>query len=123
MSSCFFIYLFISILLLLLLLLLFFFFFFGDRRSEKFQFMERNPTSYRPGGLYIMPSHTPAQHTLTLHLLMFIFTSQLLLVKRGISLFNHFWDILHWRIQGAPPARAPPKGPDSFVLTYKFYET
>ena len=28
----------------------------------------------------------------------------------------------HWRIQGARPARAPPKGPNSFVLTYKFYE-
>ena len=27
-----------------------------------------------------------------------------------------------WRIQGAPPARAP-TGPDSFVLTYKFFET
>ena len=24
---------------------------------------------------------------------------------------------------GVPPARAPPKGPDSFVLTYKFFET
>ena len=28
---------------------------------------------------------------------------------------------LHWRIQEAPPAR-PPKGPDSFILTYKFLE-
>ena len=25
--------------------------------------------------------------------------------------------------RGAHPARAPPKGPNSFVLTYKFYET
>ena len=24
---------------------------------------------------------------------------------------------------GAPPAHAPPTGPDSFVLTYKFFET
>ena len=24
---------------------------------------------------------------------------------------------------GVPPARAPPKGPDYFVLTYKFFET
>ena len=29
---------------------------------------------------------------------------------------------IHWRIQGAPPAR-PPKGPDSFILIYKFFET
>ena len=27
-----------------------------------------------------------------------------------------------WPIQGAPPAHAP-KGPDSFVSTYKFFET
>ena len=33
----------------------------------------------------------PVQHTLTLHL--FMFTSELLLVKRGIPFFNHFWDI------------------------------
>ena len=25
--------------------------------------------------------------------------------------------------RGVHPVRAPPKGPDSFVLTYKFYET
>ena len=24
---------------------------------------------------------------------------------------------------GAPPARIPPKGPDSFILTYKFFKT
>ena len=29
---------------------------------------------------------------------------------------------LQWRIQGAPPARAPPTGPDSFILTYKIFE-
>ena len=28
-----------------------------------------------------------------------------------------------WRIQGVPPAHAPPTGPDSFILTYKFFET
>ena len=27
-----------------------------------------------------------------------------------------------WPIQGAPPERAP-KGPDSFILAYKFFET
>ena len=25
--------------------------------------------------------------------------------------------------RGVPPVRTPPKGPDSFILTYKFFET
>ena len=34
-----------------------------------------------------------------------------------------YYTLIQWRIQGAPLARAPPTGPDSFVLTYKFFET
>ena len=29
---------------------------------------------------------------------------------------------IHWQIQGVLLVHAPPKGPDSFVLTYKFYK-
>ena len=39
-------------------------------------------------------------------------------VVSGMFLYDQY----HWRTRGGvPPARAPPKGPDSFVLTYKIF--
>ena len=42
------------------------------------------------------------------------------------NIFIQCWQIFtpsQWRIQGGATGACPPKGPDSFVLTYKFFET